>query len=367
VFKIFWDDVVVPFIETLEKTAKELGKTVLDLFLNNHSLSVKDAMSKMGIEILLNFVDEVKRLVIGFLKIGKAVISNFQQFISCKVEIPIFSTLYKEFISGGEELTFLDGFSMIIAIPVTIIIKMTTGKAPADLTGFSYGSLVTGDVAAVDAQLLGFNQVCNVTGLIASPLAGVLDTVSLVTSFESIGRAATDSTRNLDQLPHPNSIEMASVPKLFEPLETKLYSTPSFKAASIGSSIKKIEVDYWKDVFAAVNCVVGIPTKPDLPAYDLRQVSWILVCINRVVAAAIRRVENASEFSVKKALAVLQAVLATINYAIVVTIKAKEFKTPEFPGKDNKETLLQIISGTFYLIRAESDSVTHLAYGKFSF
>jgi len=123
----------MPFIKTLEKTAKELGKTVLDLFLNNHSLSVKDAMSKMGIEILLNFVDEVKRLVIGFLKIGKAVVSNFQQFISCKVEIPIFSTLYKEFISGGEELTFLDGFSMILAIPVTIIIKMTTGKAPADL------------------------------------------------------------------------------------------------------------------------------------------------------------------------------------------------------------------------------------------
>ncbi|KAF8243633.1 hypothetical protein K440DRAFT_561049 [Wilcoxina mikolae CBS 423.85] len=351
VFKVFWDDVVVPFFETLEETAKELGKTVFELFDSNHSLSVKDAMSKMGTEILLGFIDGVKKLAIGFLKLGKAVISNFQKFINCKVDIPIFSALYKEFISGGDDLTFLDGFSMILAIPVTIIIKMATGKAPVDLTGFDYGGLVKGDTTADDAQLLGFNQVCNVTGLIASLLAGVLDAVSLVTSFGNVSRISNESGRSLslDQ-PHQSSIEMDSVLKRFRAV----------------SSIKEIGKDHWKDVLAVVACIIGIPTKSGLPANVLRWVSWTLVCVNRAVAAAIRQVEKASALLVEKALAVLQAVLGTINYIIVVTIKATEFETSEFPGKNNAQTLLDIVAGTFSLVDTASSSVAHIAEGKFS-
>ncbi|KAF8534147.1 hypothetical protein BDD12DRAFT_896944 [Trichophaea hybrida] len=147
---------VIPRIPALQdhlNLQKSIGYST-----SNYSLSVKDAMSNMGTEILLGFIDGVKKLAIGFLKLGKAVISNFQKFINCKVDIPIFSALYKGFISGEEDLTFLYGFSMILAIQVTIIIKMTTGKAPADLTGFGYGSLVKGDTAVDDVQLLGLQQ-----------------------------------------------------------------------------------------------------------------------------------------------------------------------------------------------------------------
>jgi hypothetical protein len=69
---------------------------------------------------------------------------------------------------------------------------------------------------------------------------------------------------------------------------------------------------------------------------------------------------------IEKALTVLQAALGTINYIIVVTIKATEFETSEFAGKSNAQTLLDIVAGTFSLVDTASSSAAHIAEGKFS-
>lgn len=53
-----------------------------------------------------------------------------------RINIPVFSALYSK-ITHGAKFTAFEAFSLLIAIPMTVIVKIITGKAPPQLTSFN--------------------------------------------------------------------------------------------------------------------------------------------------------------------------------------------------------------------------------------
>lgn len=337
---MLWTQVVQPLYETLKGLVGDLADLISRLFFlhNNKSLSVQDAMTEMKTTVLVDFVNGIRKVAVGLIKVAKSLMSEFKDLINYKITIPVFSALYKKFISGGTDLTFLDGLAMILAIPITIITKVITGKAPPDMTTVNYSKIINGEVTD-SQQLLDFNHFSSVASLVSSGFDGIISTVSMVTDGVSVAKSAPQS-------------------------DISIASTAAPKAALAGG-VKEIAKKSWKDVFGVIARVAGIPTDPSQPAYELRWVSWVLSCLNTGIAIALRRVTTAASVAVEKALAVIEGALASINYAVLVAIKVIEFQTPNFPGKDNTYTLLKIMTGTFDLLATLSDDVGHLAVGKF--
>lgn len=54
----------------------------------------------------------------------------------CRINIPVFSALYSK-ITHGAKFTAFEAFSLLIAIPMTVIVKMITGAAPPQLKTFN--------------------------------------------------------------------------------------------------------------------------------------------------------------------------------------------------------------------------------------
>ncbi len=74
-------------------------------------------------------IDVVGALAHDLFEIMKAVLGELEDVLTTPWHIPFISDLYAH-ITGGEELTFLNLISWLMAIPATVVSKILTGKAP---------------------------------------------------------------------------------------------------------------------------------------------------------------------------------------------------------------------------------------------
>jgi hypothetical protein len=84
-------------------------------------------------DIILFVVDTLEAILLAIIDVIADAISGLQTVLTAQIDIPVISWLYKYVITGtvanpGDDLTLLDLFSLIIAVPVTILYKIVFGS-----------------------------------------------------------------------------------------------------------------------------------------------------------------------------------------------------------------------------------------------
>ncbi len=384
-----WTTLIEPAAQSLSTTCATLADDIVLLFQGGgDSLSVGQVLQVLGVDVLIGIIDAIRTVVVGLINFGALILVDFKTFINYEINIPIFSALYKDYISGGSSLTVLDGLCMLIAIPVTIMSKLLTGSAPPDLTTLNYDNLVDGKITD-PTQLLDINHFMNLTTWTTTSMKDVVDLISaLVSDVDETDGEPPSEPAPCPEVPsgkhdhhhghhhghhYPHKRHHAQQPHhplarhLSHPIHAQHHLSRLLAAQHALLGASPISVD-WKlglGVFAAIG---GIPTDPSQPGFPIRWISWLIGCANTLIAAAIRKITAVDGVPVPakgKALAVLSGVLAVVNFALISAINGLEFTTDSYPGKDAGFTTLRCFGSVFALLGTLGTDGAVLSTGEF--
>lgn len=120
------------YLQSNEDVKKGLGSirsgySTLDRFFTNLFSDFIKCLDTI-IQLILSGIEE---LITAAFSLLEEAIGAFSDLMNHKIEIPYISSLYR-YISGGDNLTFLDLISLLIAIPLTIGYKVIKKSAPFD-------------------------------------------------------------------------------------------------------------------------------------------------------------------------------------------------------------------------------------------
>lgn len=361
-----WTNIVEPAIDSLQHSVTTIGQDLVFLFSSQgKSIGTKQVLQKLGVDVLLGIIDAIRSVIVGLVNMGAQILSDFKGYINLNINIPIFSALYKRYISAGTNLTLLDGLSFIIAIPVTILTKLVTGRSPTDLTSVSYNDLVNNNITDPD-KLSNINGFMGTTALFSNGLRGLSQALDMLTFGVSTSKGPQRSSHSRQE----SQVEQQCAKfRNAHPLKILLEQQQIFSGHDRqGRRIMDISTD-WQLLLGVWETVAAIPTNSELPGYPIRWISWLLGCSSVLINGAIRSIEagGATAATRKKALGATDGVIALINYALICTINGLEFTTENFPEKDNTFTILQTITSTFDVISSEAGAVSNIAIGKMDF
>lgn len=125
----FIDQVVMPVgREIIDRLGDNLDNLIAVLTKG----TVEDIFKLAGSMIDL-VIEPLKKLVRGFLNVLQSIIQCLKDLICSPLDIPLLSALYK-FVTGllkeEEELTVVNATTLMLAIPTTILYKISTNEAP---------------------------------------------------------------------------------------------------------------------------------------------------------------------------------------------------------------------------------------------
>lgn len=78
-------------------------------------------------DLVLFVIDAVEAVLDAILNLLKQALTAFQGMLTGTIDIPIISWLWKNVITHGDDLTLLDLFCLILAVPITILYKILYG------------------------------------------------------------------------------------------------------------------------------------------------------------------------------------------------------------------------------------------------
>lgn len=103
------------------------AQQIADLQKNN-TLTAEN-VAKIVLEVIGDAVlDTLKNVVVGAMEFAKFILDAIKTGATTKINIPFLSALYKDI--SGNDLTLLDGISLLIAVPTTLIFKLAANRAP---------------------------------------------------------------------------------------------------------------------------------------------------------------------------------------------------------------------------------------------
>ncbi|KAK3337258.1 hypothetical protein B0T19DRAFT_396897 [Cercophora scortea] len=295
------NDVIIPIAESIRDTVKGVAKDLAKLFNQEETnLTVGQVLATIGVDIAAGVIDCLKKLTVGILKVVKSLIQTLRKYANFRIDVPIFSALYKKYVSGGTDLTILDLAALILAIPTTVVHKILTGKAPADLTGLDYKDLVSsagdeGGVVSKAEYTVGVSNFLAIADLLATQFMGVcsslggliplgagMEMMTAITPARDMPDSAAFistflSARALSRLhaPHPLRSMNTVEGRLLPGWGTKAGQTVAGKVWAL--------VRDWRMIALAKLCLRGatIPVRDD-PAeagHPFRWLSWAGNCV----------------------------------------------------------------------------------------
>lgn len=114
-------------VKDLARSAKSVAVALRDFFQGETTFG--QLLETLAKDLAVSLLDLLQILADAILDIIQQGMSLLKNLLEKEIDVPLFSTLYEDFISG-DPLTPLDLFSLILAIPTTITYKLATGVAP---------------------------------------------------------------------------------------------------------------------------------------------------------------------------------------------------------------------------------------------
>ncbi|MGF1459028.1 MAG: hypothetical protein ACFBSG_08375 [Leptolyngbyaceae cyanobacterium] len=79
-------------------------------------------------DVVIQMLEAIENLILGFLDVIAEAVEQLQKLLNAEIKIPFISDLFK--LIGAGKLTLLNLAGLLMAIPVTVIAKIVTGRAP---------------------------------------------------------------------------------------------------------------------------------------------------------------------------------------------------------------------------------------------
>ncbi|KAL9106679.1 MAG: hypothetical protein Q9227_008331 [Pyrenula ochraceoflavens] len=127
-----WSSVVQPALDKLQKDVLQVSQDIAQMFKKNGAINGDDVL-KVSKSVLKVAVNAIRGLVTSILRLVRKLCDEIVSLGNKAIKIPIFSALWKKI--SGSDLTIFDAISLIIAIPTTLMAKLTTGKKPPKIEG----------------------------------------------------------------------------------------------------------------------------------------------------------------------------------------------------------------------------------------
>ncbi len=128
-----WNDLAQIF-QTIEIYAEQMGQNLGQVFSpSTTSTSAYELISQTLINAAIDTTQSVLDTLIDALGL---VVSQLQSLGNKPIQLPIFTALWDK-ISHGRPLTVFNAFSLILAIPATVLYKAARNSAPPSLRGMN--------------------------------------------------------------------------------------------------------------------------------------------------------------------------------------------------------------------------------------
>jgi hypothetical protein len=248
-----------------------------------NSLSVGEILQKLGVDVLIGLIDVIRNVVVGLIAEGALILQDLKTF-NYKINIPIFSVLYKKFISGGTDLTVLDGLSMLLTIPITIFGKLMTGKALPDMTSLNYGALVDGKITD-PTQLQNINEFMNLMAWNTNSLKGVVEAFAASAPTEFGDTQETNS----EPLSNVSSTAKHQRPRHGHHGRHQHHLERLLQQHALEQGIDNPIAMDWRLGLGVTAKLAALPTDPKQPGYPIRWIGWLLGFSNVLIRATIRK------------------------------------------------------------------------------
>ncbi|KAI5461885.1 hypothetical protein BGZ63DRAFT_424737 [Mariannaea sp. PMI_226] len=149
-----WNDISTIF-QTLYHYITAIGQDVSDLF--TPSTTSSDAFNRLKLDLINAAVDTTQNVLDLLIDALSLVLTQFKDLGNKSIQIPIFTALWNS-IAGGRDFTVFNAFSLLLAIPITLLYKVIKGAAPPSLKGMdktTFASYVNGSLTDNEDEDLG--------------------------------------------------------------------------------------------------------------------------------------------------------------------------------------------------------------------
>jgi outer membrane protein assembly factor BamB len=221
--------------------------------------------------LLVDLVTLAKDAAHDFFGLLVAVIDAVKELLNATIEIPFVSWLYK--LIAGDELSILDLFALIVAIPVTVMCKALTGKAP-------FGSGETealGEPARAESgDLVHTAQLVALPGAALAPTGGELNISNMIWTLNGIIYALIDCLSNAmaDESPPLIAYGLALSEAISQALTIPLDTTPDEAAPWEMLWVYQCFPTLWS-VYCGVQTSTGRQTSNAvMPAWGIGSAIW---------------------------------------------------------------------------------------------
>jgi hypothetical protein len=118
---------LVDLWETIRVNVERLGTTLSDGLLKG-TLSFNDLITQLSSDVVVGLLDVFKTILVKLIGFGQRLVTGAQELINKKVELPVISALYREYV--GSDMSVLDAVCLLISMPLTTVYKLLKGEAP---------------------------------------------------------------------------------------------------------------------------------------------------------------------------------------------------------------------------------------------
>jgi hypothetical protein len=135
-----------PALQSLPDDAQAAFKNFAGLFTGSTGFTDQTLADVLAVvrDLVAGLIHLGQVVAHAFLKLLQTIIDGIVSFLTGTIQIPFVSDFYK--LVANDDLSVLSLFSLIAAVPTTIVYKLLTGTSPGD----SSAALLTGDLSATN-------------------------------------------------------------------------------------------------------------------------------------------------------------------------------------------------------------------------
>lgn len=319
----------------------DMARTITKLFKKGKSLTLEGAWKVLGTKFLLALLEDIRTIVVGLITVFADIVKVTKSTINQSVNIPVFSALFRKITKT--DLSVISGLALIMAIPITILLKLVTEKDPPNMTAVTYSNLLAG--ATTKPQALDFNFFGGLTGSVANGLAGTLAALSSA-SMLAPGRRSSRG-KVIKKGKGKRSFRVKATKKI---TVKPRYILPHPKARLLQClGEPDLDID-WGSLFGLLFSTAMIPVNMDktIPGYGLRWGSWFISASGSLFGLGVGpRVAIWG-----KVWSVIAMAMGITNFSLCLTYRVEEIKASkeDFPDKDDIYSIEMIVAAVLDLV-----------------
>ncbi|KAI0196407.1 hypothetical protein F4808DRAFT_323312 [Astrocystis sublimbata] len=149
-----WMDTDLPkILQPIEANIQKVHDDLIEVFSKGGKLTIAQALAKLGGDILITFATAIEQMFIYGVKPLLHMLLRFvRDSVTAGISVPFFSPLWKKITGLTTDPSLLDLAMLIIAIPTTILAKLTTNRTIPELSTEDFAHFLPASTSAASSD-----------------------------------------------------------------------------------------------------------------------------------------------------------------------------------------------------------------------